>query len=81
MEINILLSIASGVLTLLVFPFVSYQFKRNEELHARTQEKVSTQGTMLAVHEVKILQLEQWRNGFTNPPPQQNVTVNPVTHD
>jgi hypothetical protein len=77
MNEQLLVQIILGILTLLIYPFIAYSFKKNEALHEKTQEKLSAQGTMLAVHEVKIMNLER----SLIQPPSQNVTVNPPGHE
>ena len=52
-------AIGSMVLTLLVFPFLSHFFRKNEKQHEETRAKIGTHSETLVLHEYRIFRLEQ----------------------
>jgi hypothetical protein len=61
-EIQMLLGVVTLLSTGLLFPFVFHFFKKNERLHEQTANKIGQHDTSLAIHEVRIVSLETWRN-------------------
>lgn len=72
-------AIGSLLLTSLIFPFVTYYFKKNERLHEETKTKVSDHSITLGLHEYRLISLEEWRKYQTGTIPAPPSTVQ-VTH-
>jgi hypothetical protein len=85
-EIQLVMGVITLVCTGLLFPFVFYFFKKNERLHEETKSKIGTHDTTLALHNVRLVSLEEWRayqmNGIiptVQHASQQSPQTSPVT--